>query len=116
MIKRTTSYWPLVMEIYFFQTISSCLWFSLVADFGKMSVLRDFPGYVVVFSLIFFFVVLSIGDKGDLDLGLGCVLDIGVLFWFFMFDVGEDLRHCDISLCEGTGIGKGFGYDDEVCC
>ena len=33
-----------------------------------------------------------------------------------MFDVGEDLRHCDISLCEGTGIGKGFGYDDEVCC
>ena len=54
MIKRTTSYWPLVMEIYFFQTISSCLWFSLVADFGKMLVLRDFPGYVVVFSLIFF--------------------------------------------------------------
>ena len=33
-----------------------------------------------------------------------------------MFDVGEGLRNCDIGLCQGTGLGKGFGYDDEVCC
>ena len=25
-----------------------------------------------------------------------------------MFDVGEDFQNCDIGLCEGTGLGKGF--------
>ena len=60
-----------------------------------------------------FFVVPILGvpwvlpvDKGDLDLGLWCVLD-----------VGEDLRNCDnTGLCEGIGLCKGFGYDDEICC
>ena len=54
MIKRNTTYWPLVTGIYFFQTVYSCLWFSQVAEFGKVTILRDFPGYVVVFSLAFF--------------------------------------------------------------
>ena len=73
-----------------------------------------------------FFVVPILGElwvllvgKGDLDLGLWCVLDIDVLVWFFIFDVGfsELLRNCDnIGLCEGISQGKGFGYDDEVCC
>ena len=75
-----------------------------------------FFGILFVVPILGVLWVLSIGDKGDLDLGLWCVLDIGVLFWFFMFDVGEGLRNCDIGLCEGTGLGKGFGYDDEVCC
>ena len=54
MIKRNNIYWPLVMEIYFFRAVYSCLWFSLIAKLGKMSILRDFPGYVVAFSLVFF--------------------------------------------------------------
>ena len=58
---------------------------------------------------------MSIGDEGDLDFDLWCVLDIGDLFWFFMFDMGEDLRNCGIGLCEATVLGKGFGYDDEFC-
>ena len=52
--------------------------------------------------------IVNIGDKDDLDLGLWCVLDIAILFYFFMFDVGEDFQNCDIGLCEGTGLGKGF--------
>ena len=77
MIKRNTTYWPLVVEINFFQTVYSCLWFSQAAELGKMSIIRDFTGYVVVFSCYFFVVpilgalwALSIGDKGDLDLDL----------------------------------------------
>ena len=33
-----------------------------------------------------------------------------------MSDVGEGLWNCDIGLFEGTRLGKGFWYDDEVCC
>ena len=119
MIERNTTYWPLLVEINFFQTVYSYLWFSQAAELGKMSIIRDFTGYVVVFSCYFFVVpilgalwALSIGDKGDLDLDLCQRLVIS--FGFFMFDVGEDLRSCGIGLCEATALGKGFGYDDEV--
>ena len=69
-------------------------------------------GIFIVVPILGVLWVLSIGDKSDHDLGLWCVLDVGVVAWFFMFDW---VKICDnIAFCEGTGLGKGFGYDDEV--
>ena len=56
------------------------------------------------------FRILSIVDNGHVDLGMWHVLDICVLVWFFMFDMGEDLGNGDnIGLYECIFLGKGFG-------
>ena len=56
LIKRNTTCWPLVMKIYFFQmAYSYYLWFSQVVEVhGKMSILRDFPGYVLYLLWYFY--------------------------------------------------------------
>ena len=79
--------------------------------------------YFLCLFFLFFFVVpvssvlWSVGDRDILDLGLWCVLDIGVLVCFFMFDAGEDFPNCDnIRLSEVIGLSKSFEYDEEVCC
>ena len=111
-------------NLLFFRRVSCyCLWFSQVAEVGKMLILRNFPD-LVSFCCSYFrctlgtlgFRILSIVDNGHVDLGMWHVLDICVLVWFSMFDVGEDLGNGDsIGLCECIFLGKGFGQDDEVC-